>query len=173
MAARVLMPAVLGCLLAAGCSIRPESQPPREITLATVDRESLAEAIARHRGQVVLVDFWATWCAPCVKLFPHTVELQRRLAGRGLAVISVSMDGAESRDQVLHFLRDRKATFENFISRYGVGSEGFDALGIDDGALPHVKLYGRDGNLQKTFQSGGQPLDPQQIDRAVAELLKL
>ena len=109
-------------------------------------------------------------CA-CAKLFPHAVELHRRLANRGLVVISVSMDDAESREAVLRFLRDRRATFENFISQYGLGSEGFDAFDINDGALPHLKLYGRDGRLRRTFASGGQPLVPAQIECAAEELL--
>jgi thiol-disulfide isomerase/thioredoxin len=164
---------VLSGLLVAGC--RHEAAPvvdnaTAEVELATVDSRGLAEVVARHRGKVVLVDFWATWCAPCVKLFPHTVELQQRLADQGLVVISVSMDDVKDREAVLRFLRDHRSTFENFISQYGVGSEGFDAFDIGDGALPNVKLYGRDGRLQKTFSSGGQPLDPKEIERAVVEL---
>ena len=80
----------------------------------------------------MLVEFWATWCVPCVKLFPHTVELHRRLAARGLVVISVSMDETEKQEAVLHFFAPR-GHLENFISRYGVGSEGFDAFDIADG----------------------------------------
>jgi thiol-disulfide isomerase/thioredoxin len=122
---------------------------------------------------VVLVEFWATWCAPCVKLFPRTVELHQSLADHGLAVISVSMDDTDSREAVLRFLRSRGATFENFISQYGLGSEGFDAFDINDGALPHLKVYGRDGRLQETFASGSQPLEAEPIERAIADLLKM
>ena len=69
-------------------------------------------------------------------------------------------------------MRDRAATFTNFISQYGIGSEGFDAFDIKDGALPHLKLYDRSGRLQKTFVAGDQTPDPEQIERSVAELLK-
>jgi thiol-disulfide isomerase/thioredoxin len=119
-----------------------------------------------------LVDFWGTWCGPCVKLFPHTVDLSKRFSGRGLAVISVSMDDVENRGAVFRFLQDRHATFENFISQYGIGSEGFAAFDIQDGALPHLKLYDREGRLKKSFASGGRPLDAEQIERAVAEILE-
>jgi len=166
---------VLGCVLLAGCSRglpRSKAEPPPQITLTPIDDRGLDEAVARQRGKVVLVDFWAIWCVPCVKLFPHLAELQRRLADRDLAVISVSMDDVDSREAVLAFLRDRRAAPENFISRYGLGSEGFEAFDIGDGALPHLKLYDRDGRLQKTFSSGGGPLDPEAIDRAVEELVR-
>jgi thiol-disulfide isomerase/thioredoxin len=167
--------AALGALSFAGC--RPETAPPVDkaagsITLTTIDSRGLNDAVARHRGNVVLVEFWATWCVPCVKLFPHTVELQRRLANRGLVVISVSMDDPDNRNAVLRFLCDHRATFENYISRYGVGSEGFEAFDVSDGALPHLKLYDRDGRLRKTFVSGGQTLDQEKIDAAIDELFK-
>ncbi len=168
------MLAVAGALLFAGCGrgVAPTTaKPADQILLTTIDSRGLAEAVQRHRGKVVLVEFWATWCVPCVELFPHTVALQRRLADRGLAVIAVSMDDAEQRGAVLHFLRGRRAAFDNFISSYGVGSEGFDAFAISDGALPHLKLYDRDGRVHATFASGGRALAPEKIESAVEELL--
>jgi thiol-disulfide isomerase/thioredoxin len=161
-------------LLSLGCgrNAAPTAEKAAaEVALCTVDSRGLSDAIQRHRGKVVLVDFWATWCVPCVELFPHTVDLQRRFADRGLAVISVSMDDPTQRGAVLHFLRNHRAAFDNFISSYGVGSEGFDAFGVSDGALPHVRLYDRNGQVQKTFLSGGQSLAHQKIEAAVEELL--
>jgi thiol-disulfide isomerase/thioredoxin len=166
---------LLGGLLFAACRHDPApaiKSTTGKIALATVDSRGLADAVARHRGKVVLVEFWATWCVPCVKLFPHTVVLQRRAADRGLAVIAVSMDDTDNQEAVLRFLRGHEATFENFISRYGVGSEGFEAFDISDGALPHLKLYDRNGRLQKTFVSGGESLAAEEIDSAVDVLLK-
>ena len=67
------------------------------VALRTIDEDELAEAIASHRGKVVLVDFWATWCLACTELFPHTVALHHRFADDGLVVLSVSFDDPESR----------------------------------------------------------------------------
>jgi thiol-disulfide isomerase/thioredoxin len=183
LACRAAVLTALGGLLFVGCGRHnaPAAESAAEkavknaadkIALTTIDSRGLANAIEQRRGKVVLVEFWATWCIPCVKLFPHTVELHRRLADRGLAVISVSMDDTEKQQPVLNFLRSHQASFENFISRYGVGSEGFDAFRISDGALPHVKFYDRNGRLQKTFASGGESLAAEKIEAAVDELLK-
>src|SRR5512135_592052 len=62
--------------------------------LATHNLEGTLPAYA---GQVVLVDFWATWCAPCKASFPAYDSLQRELGDRGLTIIGVSVDKEEDR----------------------------------------------------------------------------
>jgi thiol-disulfide isomerase/thioredoxin len=130
--------------------------------------------LRRHRGRVVLVDFWATWCEPCMELFPHAVELRRRFAGRGLTVVSLSMDDPERQAAVEEFLARQDAAvteMEHFISRDGAGPQPFGDYQITGGALPHLKLYDRQGKLRKLFGGDGGPIDPRQVDRAVEGLL--
>lgn len=118
------------------------------ISVSLADRQGLDRIIAQKLGQVVLVDFWATWCAPCVQQFPHSVELSRKFGPERLAVISVSMDEPDSQDAVLEFLKLKQANFDNLLSRYGVGQEGFEAFEISDGAIPHYKIYDASGKLR-------------------------
>jgi thiol-disulfide isomerase/thioredoxin len=156
--------------LAAGCT-EGSAPPAAEVTLHDIDAPGLARIIEKHRGEVVLVDFWATWCGPCLELFPHTAELQRRFGSRGLAVITIGLDVPDNRPAVEEFLARNGATTENFFSTYGVGPAAFAAFQIDDGALPHVRLYDRQGKLRKTFASGGKSIMPSEIERAVQEML--
>src|SRR5262245_11063367 len=78
----------------------PESLPPQlvgqekpglspaAVNVIIGDEKKLAEMIAAHKGHVVYVDFWATWCGPCVEGFPHSVELAHKHKEKGLATIA-------------------------------------------------------------------------------------
>jgi len=151
--------------LLGGCA-EPAAKP---VAVRAIGEKEFAQVLQQHRGKVVLVDFWATWCAPCVAMFPHTVALHRQHADRGLAVISVSMDEPADEQKVLAFLQSQGAAFDNFISRYGTGSESFEAFGIDDGTVPHVQLYDHQGKLHKRF---GGSFTAGDVDKAVQELLE-
>lgn len=164
-----------------GCTERPaaptspaqpadSAEPGQRVELTIIDETDLARALARHQGKVVLVDYWATWCAPCVELFPHTVQLHRELAAEGLEVISVSLDDTDNEPQVRRFLATNRADFENFLSRYGTSPKSMEALNIPGGSLPHLKLYDRHGKIRHTFNAG--EFQPADVDRQVRQLLR-
>jgi len=142
-----------------------------DVTVRVVDEVEFAQAIRQHRGKVVLVDYWATWCLSCLELFPHTVELSRRLADRGLVVVSLSLDDPDDRPAVLDKLRSAGATFDNLISRYGGSDQSAEAFGLEDLVLPKYRIYDRTGAIHTTLQSSAGPLRPDDVDRAVEELL--
>lgn len=147
-----------------------------EIQLIEGDRETLAKILADHHGKVVLVDFWATWCGPCVKQFPHSIELSRKHRDGGLAVVSVSMNEPKERESVLTFLRRQKADIENLLPIYGAGSEFLEAFDLR-GDVPFYKLYDRQGQLRYTFSDNPEGIDLcepiEKIDQRVVELLEL
>lgn len=78
-----------------------------EIGLAGPDGQGIR--MADHRGKVVLVDFWASWCGPCRESFPFLERLQQRYRDRGLVVVGVSVDTRE--DDFRNFLEGHPVSF--------------------------------------------------------------
>jgi cytochrome c biogenesis protein CcmG, thiol:disulfide interchange protein DsbE len=80
-------------LALSGCNRGP--RPPRIGSSApdfTVQDAQSKVTLSQLRGQVVVLNFWATWCAPCVEELPSLVEMQRRLRAKGVTVVAVSVD---------------------------------------------------------------------------------
>jgi thiol-disulfide isomerase/thioredoxin len=151
-----------------------ESAAP--LTLTSVDRATYDATLANLQGKVVLVDFWATWCAPCVEQLPHTLELGRRLADRGLAVVTVSCDDPGEAERVAEFLAANKASVAtNLISEFGGSPQSMDVFEISTGAVPYYKLYDRRGKLRQTFgirPSAKKQYTAADIETAVERLLR-
>ncbi len=169
--------ALLLAFFAVGCAKNeqsPHEPSPRQtgdVALRAIDEKELGAVIESHRGKVVLVDYWATWCLSCVELFPHTVQLHEEFGDKGLAVISVSLDDTESRAAVLAFLENSgAAAFDNFISVYGASGESLEKFGLP-GPLPQLRLYDRKGNLHRVFPQPQSSVKTEDIDEAVRELL--
>jgi thiol-disulfide isomerase/thioredoxin len=155
--------------LTLGCSSAP-SPPPApatKINLVRADAKALSDLVASHKGKVVLVDYWATWCLPCVENFHHTVDLSKKYGEKGLAAISVSFDLLEDEAKVRDFLAKQGASFENMISSHdNVGQKS--AADFDIGPLPEYRLYDREGKLIKKWESG---VDQAELDAKIQELL--
>lgn len=152
-----------------------DSQEGSRVVLVDGTNQTLDDWITKHHGKVVLVDFWATWCGPCVKGFPHLVELSNKHRDAGLAVISVSMNEPKDRPSVLAFLERQKADFENLLPEYGAGSKFLEAFDLR-GDVPFYKLYDSKGVLRFSFSDDPSGIENcesiEKIDSRVEALLK-
>jgi thiol-disulfide isomerase/thioredoxin len=125
--------------------------PTSSVPIQIVDEAEYKAVLEKHRGKVVLVDCWATWCGPCTEQFPHTVDLGRKHADKGLAVVSMSFNDPDQQPEVAAFLEKQNAGFDHLISKFGASVESFVKFEIEGGALPYYKLYDRAGKLRYQF----------------------
>jgi thiol-disulfide isomerase/thioredoxin len=145
------------------------------VQLTIVDREEYDAELAKLHGKVVLVDFWATWCGPCLEQLPHTTAMADELREQGLAVVTVNMDDPEDDAKIRSALDSRGgAATINLVSQYGGGSKGMEAFEIEGGALPQYKLYDRTGKLWRTMAldpAADEQFTSVDVAAAIAELL--
>ena len=156
-----------------GCAIEYQKKLTGDVTLKVVGPREFKAVLAKQKGKVVVVDFWATWCLPCLKHFPKTVEWSRKYPEKELVVISLSMDDSdpESKAEALTFLKKQNATIINLMSSLGGEEKAMLAFEIAGGAIPHFKIYDRKGKVFKTF--GGDPDNPFTHTDVEAALVKV
>ncbi len=113
--------------------------------------------LASFRGKVVVLDFWATWCGPCVECIPHLNELQLKYSGEGLQVLSLVTEG---RKTMAPFLAKGHVDYP-----IGLESSSLDAYGITE--IPQAFVIGRGGKILWR----GDPASPQ-MDKVIAKALR-
>ena len=108
-----------------------------EYTAFDLDGDSVS--LSAYRGDVVLLNLWATWCAPCLKEMPALQRLHEQLSRDGLRIVAVSVDAPPSLSNPLGQLG---SDIEDFISRFG---------------LTFTVLRDPSGKIQRVYQSAGLP----------------
>jgi peroxiredoxin len=119
-------------------------------------------SLSSYRGRVVLLDFWATWCAPCMEEIPHFVEMQKTLGPQGLQVIGISMD--DGLKPVQQFYQQHGLNYPVAVGDSKLADSYGGILG-----LPVTFVINRDGQIQKKFVGA---TDPGQIEQEVVAALK-
>jgi cytochrome c biogenesis protein CcmG, thiol:disulfide interchange protein DsbE len=127
------------------CSVEPPVAVGKRVpsyAAATLEGERIA--LADLRGEVVLLNIWATWCYPCRREMPSFEALQRELGDEGFRVVAVSIDRAGDRAQIGDFLEEYGITFTVLHDHDQGIARTFDARGV-----PETFLIDREGVLRR------------------------
>jgi thiol-disulfide isomerase/thioredoxin len=142
--ARILIPTLLLALLGGTATATGPAPPAPDFTLPARDGGEVR--LSELKGQVVMINFWATWCGPCRLETPQLARLARENRDRGLEVIGLHID-----DRGRSSLQDIHKFIDNYGITYTVGmatNEMFtDYLGTEDDTIPQTLVFGRDGRV--------------------------
>jgi cytochrome c biogenesis protein CcmG/thiol:disulfide interchange protein DsbE len=118
-------------------------------------------ALADYRGQVVVLNVWASWCPPCIDELPLLQRTQRRIEGRGATVLGVNYKDLP--EDALRLVRRFRLTFPNLRDRDGEYAEDFAVVGI-----PETFVIDRRGQIAALRRG---PVNERWLERALPPLL--
>ncbi len=153
--------ACIGTLCGCGpVGMAPGAQAP-DVWFTPIDRPDASVYLKSLRGKVVLVDFWATWCAPCRETMPVIQRMHEVFASQGLQVVAVS---DESKGKVESFLKETPFDYPVFLDRTGLAFRGFQIR-----ELPTCFVIGRDGKIRWKGHAGDVAELKKAIEDGLAE----
>ncbi len=139
------------------------------VSVTPIDAAGLKELRGKSSGKVRVVNFWATWCGPCVSEFPDLVEMNLMYRGRDFEMVTVAAQFPDEKDRVLAFLKKQGASTRNHFfgdnDKYRL-IEAFDPEWT--GALPHTVVLSHEGKV--LFRQTGE-IDPLELRRKVLPAL--
>ncbi len=130
----------------------------------TLDSVPRTKTLGDYEGQVVLLNLWATWCAPCRVEMPSIQNLHDAFASRGLKVVAVSVDAGGTEQQIRAFTDSLGLTFEILHDSTGAIQRAYLTTGV-----PETVVIGRDGVIRKRVRGAVHWDSP--ANRALVEQL--
>jgi peroxiredoxin len=147
-------------VLLALCSCYSGSRPPRIGTAApdfTVRDAARTVSLSQFKGQVVVLNFWATWCPPCIEEMPSLVQMQQRMKAKGVTVLAVSVDADDANYR--RFLKDHGV---NLLSVRDADQKSNNLYGTFK--FPETYIIDRNGVMRRKFIGAVDWTEPDVID---------
>jgi cytochrome c biogenesis protein CcmG, thiol:disulfide interchange protein DsbE len=123
----------------------------------TVHDSDRSVTLSQLKGQVVVLNFWATWCAPCIEEMPSLVQMQERMKSKGVTVLAVSVDADEN--SYRRFLRDHAV---NLLSVRDPDQKSNNLYGTFK--FPETYIIDRNGVVRRKFIGAVDWTEPEVID---------
>ena len=137
-------------------------------SLTLVDETSLMRHVLSHKGKVVVVNMWATWCSPCRKEMPALIAFEKKHAAAGVKLLLVSADEPEDEAKARQFLDNVRAPIPRYLKQAVDDQRFINSIDPEwSGALPATFVYDRSG---KRFRSFSGEIDIRELAAAVEGL---
>jgi cytochrome c biogenesis protein CcmG/thiol:disulfide interchange protein DsbE len=118
--------------------------PAPDFAAKTLDAGARTKTLADYKGEVVLLNIWATWCVPCRVEMPSMEALHRALGPQGLKIVAVSVDDPGSEEAIREFATEYGLTFEILHDASGRIRQQYQTTGV-----PETFVIGRDGVIRR------------------------
>jgi peroxiredoxin len=138
-----------------------KAEGPANLDLTLKDMNGADVKLADYKGKVILLNFWATWCPPCLAEIPEFIKVYDEKKGDGFAILGVSTD--DTPEQLRAFASEKKVTYPLLL----ITPEMEDAYGPLFG-LPTSILIARDGSVCKRHFG---PMSKEQLEKELKPLL--
>ena len=139
------------------------------VTVELTSDEKLKALRQNNTGKLLLINFWATWCAPCTEEFPEVQKMVRMYRKRELQIVTVSINAPDEKNMVLGFLNEQHAINTNLLWNTNDAAEAVSAFGTNwSGGVPYTILIGTNGEV--LYRSQGA-MDPLVVKRAILKNL--
>ena len=133
------------------------------LSVVPAQTDGAVKSLEEFRNKVLVVNFWATWCAPCVKEMPDLSALQSELAAKNISFIGIGID---SPDAMTEFAQKYKITYPLFVAGMS-GTQLSTDLGNKAGGLPFTVLLNKSGEVVKTYRGR---LDMAQLKKDILDV---
>lgn len=141
-----------------------------DFSVTTLDSVPVTKTLADYRGQVVMINIWATWCQPCRIEMPAIESLHRAYAPKGLKIVAISVDDFGTDPAIRSFVKKYGLTFE--VLHDTGGQEGKVSRDYQTSGYPETVIIGRDGIIRKKLlgaHNWNSPENRALIERLLAE----
>ncbi len=131
----------------------------KEVTLEKLSPDGLADLLKNNSDELLLVNFWATWCGPCIIEYPEFITIERMYGARDFRFVSISMDSPDQLEKALKFLKSKESAVPNYLMDTNDKYEVINVVGKEwDGSLPITLLIEPGGKIAYRVPGTIEPL---------------